>query len=79
MTPVSAGGGRDAPTGVDRQGRSRSGCPGLPRDEARLYHDDWAATPQSEPQSPGKTPVSVRMVARSREEFCLARLPPEPR
>ncbi len=24
MTPVGAGGGRDAPTGVDRQGRSRS-------------------------------------------------------
>jgi len=24
MTPVDAGGGRNAPTGVDRQGRSRS-------------------------------------------------------
>jgi fermentation-respiration switch protein FrsA (DUF1100 family) len=34
--PAGAGGGRDAPTGVDRQGRGRSQAPGLPRDEARF-------------------------------------------
>src|ERR1700677_615739 len=43
MTPAGAGGGRDAPARVDRQGRSRSGIRASP--EMRPgSHVDWVAT-----------------------------------
>ena len=51
--PTGADGNRGwrwpAPSGVDRQGRSRSECPGLPRDEARLSALTEVATPERIP------------------------------
>jgi hypothetical protein len=55
MPPWALAVAEDAPTGVDRQGRGRSSTTGLPRDEARPPHGDWAATPQAAPQSLRKT------------------------
>jgi hypothetical protein len=72
MIPVGAGGGRNAPTGIDRQGRSRSGSPGLPRDETRLSRR-LGRNPPSEPQSPLKTPSRVRMVAFRDEKIITLR------
>ncbi len=65
MTPAGAGGGRSAPARVDRQGRSRSGCPGLPRDETRFLSRRLGRNPPSESQSPAKTPYGSRLVAQS--------------
>ena len=65
MTLAGAGGGRSAPARVDRQGRSRSGCPGLPRDETRFLSRRLGRNPPSETQSPAKTPLSSRLVAHS--------------
>jgi hypothetical protein len=47
--PVGAGGGRDAPTGADRQGRGRSKARASPEMRPGSHHDDWAATPQAAP------------------------------
>jgi len=48
MAPAGAGGGRDAPAGADRQGRSRSVAGPPPRWGPNL-HVDWGATPQAKP------------------------------
>src|SRR5580693_5711600 len=64
-TPVGAGGGRSAPTGVDRQGRGRSSLPDLPRDEVRFSSRRLGRNPPSGSQSLGKTSESSRMVALS--------------
>jgi hypothetical protein len=48
MAPVGAGGGRNAPTGADRQGRSRS-FEVRASPEMRPGSHDWAATPQASP------------------------------
>jgi hypothetical protein len=47
--PVGAGGGRDAPTGADRQGRGRSNARASPEMRPGSHHDDWAATPKRHP------------------------------
>jgi hypothetical protein len=48
-------------------GRVGAGLEGRASPEMRpgSHHDDWAATPQAAPQSLGKTPMRIQMVARS--------------
>jgi hypothetical protein len=67
-TPVGVGGGLDAPTGVTGRVGAGLSRPGLPRDEARFFHVDWATTPQAAPQSLDMTPECSQMVARCCEK-----------
>jgi hypothetical protein len=51
------------PRGLDRQGRGRSQVRASPEMRPGSHHSDWAATPQAAPQSLGKTPMRIQMVA----------------